>query len=427
MELETKIAQVCAYDANRYDEPCYSPFTYILEDRCPDAPVCPDGWTSSICLTDAAADDPLGCYRCAWTCKDPVVTCYHGLDWPQSACDLVESCRLNMCQSLDLSSKGLNELPQRFLEDIEHITHFSLRNNSLSSLPHDIMTLTLLNVDISENPFESISLQTFCDSVYLETLSLTNTRLSEYIANATFACPGASNEEVLFGRLKTLHLAKNNLADLPVSMFSHMRMLSTLNLQDNMFTRIPAPIVETKRYAGGQVCADVPANPDGSPSWWSEGGCSIVAPILLDGISCTTNLSQSVVNESYITGTTNGVEGTLCNYCCETCAHLNDPCPLLLQSLEILNLEHNEIVDLGSGSFSGLGSLIELHLDANRISSLDAQTSEGTFYGLDSLRVLSISDCELGPFIDSFVFEELSSLESLNLAGNSIAFFGTDV
>eukprot|EP00939_MAST-03C_sp_MAST-3C-sp1_P001572 g1572.t1 len=434
MGLENVMAEVCAYEATRYTNPCYSPFP--VEHLCPAAPECPDGWTSTLCQTEAPDDDALGCLRCQWSCEDPVVQCFQGYAWPQSACSKIEACRDSVCGELDLSSKQIGALPPNLLGDIEHVMTLSVASNLLTTIPAQTFTLSLLHVDLSDNPFEMISFHEFCPSHFLESLSLENAQVSRYLPDQSIECDGV-NDGTLFSRLNTLNLRSNDLEDLPVGLFSSMRMLRDLDLRDNSFAMLPGPIVESGINSESRICEDTPDNPDGSPSWWSEGGCAVVAPILDTGVSCAANLSKT--NVSVIVATTTDIQGTLCDYCCSTCQQLNDPCPILLQSLEILRLERNKLTSVSGGAFRGLVSLKELYLDSNRISTLvdvpyadnsnDARrrgrrTASGTndtaFAGLGSLLVLSLADCELGPSIDVQTFEGLSGLEFLDLGGNAI-------
>lgn len=89
-------------------------------------------------------------------------------------------------------------------------------------------------------------------------------------------------------------------------------------------------------------------------------------------------------------------------------------------SLEVLHLEHNPIKTLDSKSFSQITSIQELHLSA---MPLLESVEDGTFVGLNSLKVLDLANNPLLSFIGAGAFANQpgkGTLEELYLAYNNL-------
>ena len=88
-----------------------------------------------------------------------------------------------------------------------------------------------------------------------------------------------------------------------------------------------------------------------------------------------------------------------------------------LTSLESLDIRENELFCLLSNSFTNVNSLIELNLDSNALSYLD----EDVFVSATMLTTLTLSNNHLVGFNRSTFDPLRSSLQSIDISGNSLA------
>ena len=87
-----------------------------------------------------------------------------------------------------------------------------------------------------------------------------------------------------------------------------------------------------------------------------------------------------------------------------------------LGSLTQLTLQYNQIAGIESGDFNGLGSLTSLWVTNNQIAGIES----GSFIGLDALTSLNLSSNRITS-IESGDFAGLTSVTWLNLGSNQIA------
>ncbi|ODM93995.1 Insulin-like growth factor-binding protein complex acid labile subunit [Orchesella cincta] len=87
--------------------------------------------------------------------------------------------------------------------------------------------------------------------------------------------------------------------------------------------------------------------------------------------------------------------------------------------LNFVDLSHNHLVRIQSGSFISQGKLVELHLNANKISQLSNKTFGGPQSPMSSLAVLNLQN-NLIDTLEPGVFLFADNLAELDLSQNSI-------
>ena len=87
-----------------------------------------------------------------------------------------------------------------------------------------------------------------------------------------------------------------------------------------------------------------------------------------------------------------------------------------------MNLSKNEISSIHQSTFKGLSKLEELHLDYNKIKTLDPNL----FNVSKNLRILYLNNNEISS-IDENAFQGLSKLEGLCLNKNQITSLSSDL
>ncbi|XP_071823196.1 uncharacterized protein [Apostichopus japonicus] len=92
------------------------------------------------------------------------------------------------------------------------------------------------------------------------------------------------------------------------------------------------------------------------------------------------------------------------------------------EGLLVLMIQNSKLRDIENGSFAGLTSLIELNLDGNELTSLDATK----FHNLFNLKLLSLT-ANAVEIIENGTFENLTKLVSLDLSRNKISTLYTGI
>uniref|UniRef100_A0A1B6MFI9 Leucine-rich repeat-containing protein 57 n=1 Tax=Graphocephala atropunctata TaxID=36148 RepID=A0A1B6MFI9_9HEMI len=131
---------------------------------------------------------------------------------------------------LNLSKNKLSEFPKRLLTLSSVLRTLDLSDNSLSALPSDIGTFSLLkSISCNNNRITDLPIE-FCQLVKLETLSL--------IGNKLTTLPSPLSQLV---SLKFVYLGHNQLKDFPV-LFCGLKHLEVLDLSNNLIENIPSDI-----------------------------------------------------------------------------------------------------------------------------------------------------------------------------------------
>jgi len=284
--LELRLTEVCGYNNSRYTHECYTENALEAALLCETAPTCERGFTATMCR---AVSPNATCPICKWSCEIPTIECSPDVFLSQAACDTVNMCIYQSCPILDLSSMSITNISDTFLVNLTHVHTLNLRNNSIRTAINVRFPVSILSLDISENPLESLDDSVFCEALYLQELDMGSTN------GALLGFQPSCNNALEY--LRVLSLASNNIQDLSSDMFLDMRMLEELDLRNNRFTSLPTPVLESSSEQYVPVCQDTPPFPNGTFPWWSDqSGCSVVQSILNANpqISCTTNLSMYV-------------------------------------------------------------------------------------------------------------------------------------
>jgi internalin A len=213
---------------------------------------------------------------------------------------IIQECRREQLPQLDLSSKGLVELP----DSIGHLTHLRqliLAQNELVTLPEFIGELTELErLDLTGNQLkelpDAIGELTQLESLILSTNHLTE--LPESIGQLT--------------ELVDLNLSDNRLIELPRSI-SQLSRLKSLNLNSNRLTTIPESLRQLTQlqelYVGGNQLAALPEfvgqlnRLQGLYLWGND------LTLLPDSIGQLSHLQDFTVNNNKLTELPDSLDG----------------------------------------------------------------------------------------------------------------------
>jgi internalin A len=160
--------------------------------------------------------------------------------------DVIEKARKDPKLSLDLSRRGLDELPAS-IGQLTHLQSLNLARNRLTSLPESIGQLTQLEwLYLEDNQLTSLP-ESIGRLTRLQTLVLYDNRLT--------SLPESIGQLI---QLKSLYLDGNQLTSLPVSL-RNLRSLETLLLHGNDTLGLPAEVLVPKWRTGNVVGRAKPA------------------------------------------------------------------------------------------------------------------------------------------------------------------------
>ncbi|XP_034018882.1 leucine-rich repeat-containing G-protein coupled receptor 5-like isoform X2 [Thalassophryne amazonica] len=294
---------------------------------------------------------------------------------------------LRSLRHLWLDDNALTEVPADALRDLPALQAMTLALNHISHIPdHAFSTLSRLVVlHLNNNRIVSMGTSCFQGLYSLETLDLNFNSLVEF--------PAAIR---LLGHLKELGFHSNRIQSIPEHAFTGNPSLTTIFFYDNPIQSVGRsafqnlPELRTLSLNGA---ADLTEFPD---------------------LTGTKSLESLTITGARITS----LPGSMCEQLPElqlldlSYNHIRIlPSFSSCDSIQRIDLHHNEIVEVDENAFSSLTSLRSLDLSWNRLSSV----KPNAFSRLPALSKLDLSSNQLSalPLIG------LQSLTHLRLAGNN--------
>jgi len=170
-------------------------------------------------------------------------------------------CKFVNLMRLQLPPKVLVQLPESGLRFMPNLLSLDLSNNSLTSLPDDISSLTSLKTFRCAGNQLTVLPESFAKLEAIETLDLSNNQLTsagcaplsklrQLVTVALESNLLDDLEPVLefkeLGRLSHLSLARNAIVTVPDSI-GLLKLLQTLNLSHNQITEPPSSLADLKK------------------------------------------------------------------------------------------------------------------------------------------------------------------------------------
>lgn len=334
---------------------------------------------------------------------------------------LLNSASLN---ELDLSECELSNLSPHFFSRMKHLERLLLAGNKLRALHRDTLSwLTELEeLDLSDNQLSALSTDMFLNSTELTELRLRNNDLHALdgveilgldeldVSGNLFEAVDA-NTFLGFPALTRLNLSNNAVVRVDPHAFESMIHLQDLDLSGNTITG-PLP---RELFATCEVLETLNLSDNPTMTALPEGGFQGRFTALYQLDLSYTSLSR-LANDSFVN----------------------------MDHLSILNLQGNQLTEVGAGVLQRLPQLVTLDLSDNRIATLDTNmfdtsgflrhldlsgnllttVSPRVFVGTPYLRWLDLSRCELTSLWDTQAPSATGALRKvahLNLSGNQIS------
>ncbi|NXX04655.1 MFHA1 protein, partial [Larus smithsonianus] len=300
---------------------------------------------------------------------------------------------LGELDALNLSGRGLEELPEEVGAALSGLRVLSLRRNRLGRLPAAALRhlSRLAELDLSHNRLRGLGDGGALAGLRgLRKLSLSHNELGA-------EGPGLPPRLAELGRLEELDLSFNRLRRLPEGL-GHLRHLRALDVDHNLLPSFPAPLLELAALEELDCSGNrhLGALPEGIAAlhrlkilWLSGTGLAA----LPEGLCQLSALESLMLDGNRLRALPAGFGS--------------------LQRLKMLNLSSNLLGDFPTAILA-LPSLEELYLSRNQLTLLPPRLCQ-----LRQLRALWLDNNHIRYLPDSIVL--LHSLEELVLQGNQIA------
>ena len=360
----------------------------------------------------------------------------------------LEKLRIDFCKIRYLpggafaAGRNLRKLALRTRNGDWSAMTLEINRDALRGLPN------LKELDLGENNVWSLPAELLCPVTNLGTLNLTRNKLQDVVSL------GFSGwNPTCTPNLETLDLSGNELSALPDRSFSALRGLVTLMLQDNDIRHVgdhalaELTALRSLNVSSNRLVALPPElfadTKELHELILSNNSLAVLAPGLLDPLEKLQSLDLSGneltslwVNRDTFTRL---VRLVILDLSYNALTRIDAHVLKSLYSLQVLKLEHNDIEALADGCFQSLRNLHTLTLSHNKIARFEPSQSAGLgalvqlFFDSNKLRVLhrhafvnvtGLQDVSIsGNFLTEVppAIRELRTLKTLDLGNNHIS------
>lgn len=282
-------------------------------------------------------------------------------------------CPLSNLVTLNISWNLLKDITELGFQDVseEKISEKHPRRQLESTSARPSCSLDVQSLDMSNNQISMLPINGFSSLKRLRVLNLSSNAISMVV------------DEALHGlrSLESLDLSGNKIVALPPAMFRDAtKSLKELRLQNNSISALPGLVTDMNQLV-------------------------------------TLDLSRNVLTSMWLNAETFSglIRLVLLNLSYNRISRLDPAIFKDLYTLQILNLQFNEIATISADTFSPMSNLHTLELAHNRLTYLDAYSLNGLF----ALSLLAL-DSNLLEGIHPDAFRNCSSMQDLNLSGNNL-------
>ncbi|EZA51292.1 hypothetical protein DMN91_010777 [Ooceraea biroi] len=296
-------------------------------------------------------------------------------------------------EKLDLSCNNIWQIPDRLFCPLSNLVTLNISWNTLK----DISELGFR--DAGDRPSrrqqESTSAPLPC-SLDVQSLDVSNNQIPVL----------PSYEFSSLKRLRVLNLSSNAISMVTDDALHGLRSLESLDLSGNRIVALPTGMFRDAAKSLKELRLQ-------------NNSISALSPGLVAGMNqlVALDLSRNVLISSWLSSATFSglIRLVLLNLSHNRISKLDPALFKDLYTLQILNLQFNEIEMIPADTFSPMSNLHTLELAHNRLTYLDAYSLNGLF----ALSLLAL-DSNLLEGIHPDAFRNCSSMQDLNLSGNNL-------
>lgn len=287
-------------------------------------------------------------------------------------------CRLGL-QVLDISYNRLILLPARGLASLTQLKELYLQGNEISMIAQDSLAglRGLKLVNFTDNKIAGLPDSLFKDSK----------------------------------EISEIYLQNNSLVSLPIQIFSGLEQLVVLDLSHNSLTS--NWLVASKAGKSTETTNNKNGNKaENDENRKSNGNATAAELVMVTSNAISTTASGAELRPGVFAGL---IRLVLLDLGHNQLTRLSPEPFQDLYSLQILNVEYNQIETIEPNTFSAMNNLHTLILSHNKLTAIDSSALSGLFV----LSLLSLDNNEI-VHINPDSFKNCSSLKDLNLNGNAL-------
>ncbi|KAL0104117.1 hypothetical protein PUN28_017075 [Cardiocondyla obscurior] len=353
-------------------------------------------------------------------------------------------------RSLKLTGCKLAHWPAKLLSSLRDLRNLTIRtqngrktnyNLELEKCNFDIIP-QIEKLDLSSNNIWQIQHPPFCSLSNLVTLNMSRNLLKDItelgfqdVSEEKISEKHPRHQESTSARrpcsldVQSLDMSNNQISKLPINGFSSLKRLRVLNLSSNAIAAVVDEALhglrslESLDLSGNKIVALPTAVFRDATKSLKELRLQNNSISALHGLVTDMNqlvaldLSKNVLTSMWLNANTFSglIRLVLLNLSYNRISRLDPAIFKDLFTLQILNLQHNEIATISADTFSPMSNLHTLDLAHNRLTYLDAYSLNGLF----ALSLLAL-DSNLLEGIHPDAFRNCSSIQDLNLSGNNL-------
>ncbi|XP_077279721.1 toll-like receptor 6 [Temnothorax americanus] len=357
-----------------------------------------------------------------WRLRSLKLTGCKLVHWPAKLLSSLRDLRNLTVRTLNKHKTNYNlELEKGAFDNMPQIEKLDLSWNNIWQIPHPLFCSlsNLVTLNISWNLLKDITELGFQD-VSEEKVSEKHPRRQ---LESTSARPPCSLD------VQSLDMSNNQISVLPINGFSSLKRLRVLNLSSNAISMVADEALhglrslESLDLSGNKIVALPAALFRDSTKSLKElilqnNSISALPGLVTDMNQLVTlDLSRNVLTSMWLNAETFSglIRLVLLNLSYNRISRLDPAIFKDLYTLQILNLQFNEIATISADTFSPMSNLHTLELAHNRLTYLDAYSLNGLF----ALSLLAL-DSNLLEGIHPDAFRNCSSMQDLNLSGNNL-------
>lgn len=357
-----------------------------------------------------------------WRLRSLKLTGCKLLHWPAKLLSSLRDLRNLTVRTLNGRKTNYNlELEKGAFDNMPQIEKLDLSWNNIWQIQHPLFCSlsNLVTLNISWNLLKDITELGFQD-VGEEKVSEKHPRRQLESTSVRPSC---------FLDVQSLDISNNQISVLPINGFSSLKRLRVLNLSNNVISMVADEALhglrslESLDLSGNKIVALSPAMfRDATKSLKElrlQNNSISALPGLVTNMNqlVTLDLSRNVLTSMWLNVETFSglIRLVLLNLSYNRISRLDPAIFKDLYTLQILNLQFNEIATISADTFSPMSNLHTLELAHNRLTYLDAYSLNGLF----ALSLLAL-DSNLLEGIHPDAFRNCSSMQDLNLSGNNL-------